>query len=75
MADTLKDLDDEIDSLFDDRHWLTDSEMDDAVREIARECGVTINEADDALNSRYLYAAECDSEARAERQQLGFSGL
>lgn len=75
MTDTFKDLDDEIDSLFDDRHWLTDSEMDDAVREIARECGVTIDEADDALNSRYLYAAECDSEARAERQQLGLTSL
>lgn len=75
MTDKLKDLDIEIDSLFDDVRWLTDSEIDEALVEIARECGVTIDEADDALNSRYLYAAECDSEARAERQQLGFSGL
>lgn len=75
MTDTFKDLEDEIDSLFDDVRWLTESEIDEALGEIARECGVTFDKACDKLNSRYLYAAECDNEARAERQQLGFSGL
>ena len=68
MTDKLKDLDDEIDSLFDDRHWLTESEIGEALGMIARKCGVTIDKACDELNSRYLYAAECDSEARAERR-------
>ena len=75
MKDTFKDLDDEIDSLFDDVRWLTESEIDEALGEIARECGVTFDKACDALNSRYRYAAECDSEARAERQQLGLTSL
>tara|TARA_R100000353_G_scaffold16977_2_gene16096 strand:- start:62 stop:289 length:228 start_codon:yes stop_codon:yes gene_type:complete len=75
MNDNFKDLDIEIDSLFDDARWLTDSEIDEALVEIARECGVTFDKASDELNSRFLYADECDSEASAERQQLGFSGL
>lgn len=75
MTDNFKDLDNEIESLFDDCHWLTESEIDEALFEIAHECGVTYDKACDALNSRYLYAAECDNEARAERRQLGSSGL
>ena len=61
MNDNFKDLDIEIDSLFDDARWLTDSEIDEALVEIARECGVTFDKASDELNSRFLYADECDS--------------
>mgnify|MGYP001200887712 FL=1 len=69
---TLKDLDSEMDELFDDLEYLTDEDIDIELETMSRECGVPLETVIDQYNSRCLWRSQCDDEARAERRQMGF---
>lgn len=69
---TLKDLDSEMDELFDDLEYLTDEGIDIELETMSRECGVPLETVIDQYSSRCLWRSQCDDEAQAERRQMGF---
>tara|TARA_Y100000114_G_scaffold141866_1_gene147970 strand:- start:30 stop:386 length:357 start_codon:yes stop_codon:yes gene_type:complete len=75
MANEPKNLDDEVDALCYDLHLLTDGEIQEEAQSIAKECGVTEQVVQDAIDSNLEIAQQVDAERLAERRQLGISGL
>jgi|TARA_R110001583_G_scaffold148542_1_gene300453 antitoxin component of RelBE/YafQ-DinJ toxin-antitoxin module len=71
MSNNLKDLNIEMDALFDDIEYLTDEGIDIELKTIAQECGVPLETVIDQYNSQCLWIAECVDEAQAERRQMG----
>ncbi len=71
MDNTLKDLDSEMEALFDDLEYLTDEGIDIELETMSRECGVPLETVIDQYNSRCLWLSECVDEAQAERRQMG----
>lgn len=71
MDNTLKDLDSEMEALFDDLEYLTDEGIDIELETMSRECGVPLETVIDQYNSRCLWLSECVNEAQAERRQMG----
>ncbi len=78
MTDKLKQLDVEVSDLIFSANYYGDWTADDFerhLRDVARECGVTLKEAWAEVDEQDRLANDYVDEARAERQQLGFSGL